>query len=701
MKPTSNLSKHLLQEVLPAFLFTSLVLVIQPFTVNGQTGTFIPTGSMTTPRFQHTVTPLANGQVLVVGGASATNPFNPVASAELYNPATGAFTATGSMATPRMDHTATLLLNGRVLVAGCAPTNPELYEPATGLFSATASMTTRRCFHAATILPNGKILIVGGIDNTGAPLASAELYDPASGAFTATGLMTTPRVKPDAMLLPNGEVLIAGGAAGIDGSAAILASAEVYDPASGVFTATGSLATARLSPGIAVLHTGKVLFAGGSTGAGGNSAPVATAELYDPTTGTFSPTGSMTTVRSKQTVALLANGQVLVTGGTGLLPFAALSSAELYDPTAGAFLATGSMTIPRFFVTPTAALLPNGRVLIAGGSFNGPVASAELYLGALPPPAPAINSHPALTTNQTSAGFTFTDTQAGVTFVCSLDSSGFTACSSGQTYSGLGQGSHTFSVEAKDSSGNLSTPASFPWTVDTTPPLISGIAAPPANPYGWNNTSVTVSFTCSVSVTFPGIGIASCAGPTTLTAQGAGLSVTGTAVDNAGNTAQASVAVNIDETNPTVTYAGNAGTYTVDQTVAITCTAADALSGVAGTTCANINGAAYSFGLGPHSYNAAATDKAGNVGNGSTSFTVQVTSAGLGNLVTQFVGNPGIASALSSKLSAAQAAAVRGDVTALDGQLGAFINQVSAQSGKSLSATQAAILIQLASALMM
>jgi hypothetical protein len=356
------------------------------------------------------------------------------------------------------------------------------------------------------------------------------------------------------------------------------------------------------------------------------------------------------------------------------------------------------MNTPRFFVTPTAALLSNGEVLIAGGSFNGPLASAELYIG--PPPAPAINSSPANPTNQTSASFTFSDTRAGVTFVCSLDSFSFTACAGGQSYFGLGQGSHTFSVEAKDSSGILSTPTSFAWTVDTTPPVISGIAAPPANSYGWNNTSVAVSFTCSVSVALPGIGIASCSGPTTLLAQGAGLSVTGTAVDNAGNTAQAKVTVNIDETNPTVTYAGNAGTYSVDQTVGITCTSADALSGIASTTCANINGAAYSFGLGPHGYNAMATDKAGNIGNGSTSFTIQVTSASLGNLVTQFVGNPGIASSLLSKLSAAQASAVRGDVDALDGQLGAFINEVSAQSGKSLSATQAAILIQLATGLM-
>jgi hypothetical protein len=679
-------------------LCSSLALVFQPATSNAQTGTFIVTGSMATPRFQHTVTLLANGQVLVAGGASATNPFNPVATAELYDPATGLFSATGAMTTTRIDHTATLLHNGQVLIVGGNSGPAELYDPTTAAFHATGSLITARNFHAATLLPNGKVLIVGGAGNNSGALASAELFDPATGAFSPAGSMLTARTGPNTMLLPNGQVLIAGGAAGAGGNAPLLTSAELYDPASGAFTATGSMTTARSGPGTAVLPTGKVLFAGGAVGSAGNVAPLASAELYDPTTGIFSPTGSMITARSKHTVALLANGQALIVGGNA---FATLASAELYDPTAGSFSATGSMITARFFVTPTAVLLPNGEVLIAGGSHNGPVASAELYIGVLPPPAPAIHSSPANSTNQTRASFAFSDTQAGVSFVCSLDASTFTTCSDGQSYFGLVQGSHTFTVEAKDHSGNLSTTTSFAWTVDTTPPLISGVAAPPANANGWNNTAVTVSFTCSLAVTLPGIGIASCPGPTTLTAQGAGSSVTGTALDNAGNTAQATVTANIDETSPTVTYTGNALTYTVDQTVGITCTAADALSGVAGSTCANINGAAYSFGLGPHNYSASAIDRAGNVGNGSTSFTIQVTFPSLGNLVAQLVGNPGIANALVSKLAAAQASAAGGDVQALDGQLGAFINQISAQTGKSLSAAQGAVLIQLATALMM
>jgi hypothetical protein len=130
-----------------------------------------------------------------------------------------------------------------------------------------------------------------------------------------------------------------------------------------------------------LLETGQVLFAGGASGPGGNSGILASAELYHPTTGTFSLTGSMTVPRSKHNAVLLASGQVLVMGGVNPSVSGPLASAELYDPTSGTFSLTGSMTIPRFFVFPTVVLLPDGQVLVAGGADNGPVASAELYIG--------------------------------------------------------------------------------------------------------------------------------------------------------------------------------------------------------------------------------------------------------------------------------------------------------------------------------
>ena len=157
----------------------------------------------------------------------------------------GTWTATGSLATARDDHTATLLPNGKVLVAGGYDgsgtlASAELYDPASGTWTATGSLATARYRHTATLLPNGKVLVAGGSDNSGA-LASAELYDPASGTWTATGSLATARDCHTATLLPNGKVLVAGG---FDGSGS-LASAELYDPASGTWTATGSLATAR------------------------------------------------------------------------------------------------------------------------------------------------------------------------------------------------------------------------------------------------------------------------------------------------------------------------------------------------------------------------------------------------------------------------------------------------------------------------
>jgi probable HAF family extracellular repeat protein len=351
--------------------------------------------------------------------------------------------------------------------------------------------------------------------------------------------------------------------------------------------------------------------------------------------------------------------------------------------------------------------LPAGVSLVRAAAINelGQIAATgsdnHAYVLTPLPPVPAINSKPPNPTNQTSAGFTFSDTQSGVSFVCSLEGSSFAACTSGQSYTGLAQGSHTFSVEASDIYGNLSSPASFSWTIDTTPPLIGGIAAPSANSYGWNNTSVTVSFACSLSIALPGVDISSCSGPTTLSAQAAGQSVTGTALDNAGNTAQTRVTVNIDETNPVVTYTGG-GMYTVDQTVNIACQATDALSGIAASTCGpDVVGPAYSFKLGAtYNYSATATDKAGNVGSGSTSFTVMVgTALNVASIVPIFEPNPGVAAAMTGKLQDAYAAFAGGNANLGDNHLNAFINQVSAQSGKSLTMAQAAQLIQYATAL--
>lgn len=338
-------------------------------------GNFADTGSMTTTRYQPTATLLPNGKVLVVGGLMSG--ITMLASAEIYDPATGIFTATGNMASARYGHTATLLPNGKVLIAGgyytSAPlsstplSSAEIYDPLTGSFTATGSMTTVRINHIATLLSSGSVLVAGG-GGTGSNqghFASAEIYDPATGIFSLTGSMTTPREDNmfSGTLLPNGKILVVGG---VDAANRILASAEIYDPATGTFSATGNVMTARYGNTVSLLPNGKVLISGGSDN--GNNT-LASAEIFDPATGTFSATGSMRTARYLSIATRLPNGNVLITGGTG-----GIASAEIYDSATGIFTATGSMASAR--AQHTATLLPNGKVLATGGSANS---SAELF----------------------------------------------------------------------------------------------------------------------------------------------------------------------------------------------------------------------------------------------------------------------------------------------------------------------------------
>jgi hypothetical protein len=232
-------------------------------------------------------------------------------------------------------------------------------------------MFVARRGHTATLLPNGKVLVAGGTGQNGVAATTPELYDPAAGLFTRTGNMATPRSEHTATLLANGKVLILGGFDTTDPKAqAVTATSEIYDPITGGFTGTGSMTTARAGHTATLLIDGRVLIAGGVTNAANGLAAVSSAEVYDPTPGSFSPTGGMVQTRASHTATLLPNGNVLVTGGSE-------STAELYEPSTGSFSTIGSMEIGRW--GHTATLLLNGKVLVAGGGARPPLATAELY----------------------------------------------------------------------------------------------------------------------------------------------------------------------------------------------------------------------------------------------------------------------------------------------------------------------------------
>src|ERR1035437_1205776 len=328
-------------------------------------GGFIATGSMKT-RYYQSAALLSNGRVLIAGGSTDITGLGDT-SAELFDPATGTFTQTGSMTVARMNQSATRLLDGRVLIAGgSGDASAELYDPASGTFRSIGPMTAIRSQPTAVLLLDGRVLLVGG----SADLTSVELYDPQTGKFTKTGSMTTARAGATATLLSDGRVLVAGGSG--------LASAEVYDPRTGAFTATGPMAVGRSGQTATRLADGRVLIAGGRV-IGLSS--LDSAEIYDPktydpktrTSGSFSPAGTMTTRRSSHTATALADGRVLLVGGAG-----SGASAEVYVPKTGQFIATGSLVSEHS--VQTATLLGDGRVLIAGGNGGyGGSSPAELY----------------------------------------------------------------------------------------------------------------------------------------------------------------------------------------------------------------------------------------------------------------------------------------------------------------------------------
>jgi N-acetylneuraminic acid mutarotase len=332
---------------------------------------------------------MPDGRVLVSGGSSSAPS---IAQAEVYNPMSGTWSATGSNITPRQEHAATLLLDGRVFVVGgvgnyfsCSfDASAETYDAGTGLWASTASVPfTVGTGAIAVTLNDGRVLVAGGGNRCGGVFSTSALYDPIANSWSVMPSMSVAREFGSAVLLGDGRVLVAGGI----GSSPFpfLTSTEIFDPSTQTWSSAGSMSAGRgtgcdgnVQSYLALLSTGDVFApVGASTGSCFGSSVNPAVDLFNAATTTWSSAASMGTARVWSTPTLLSSGKVLVAGGLDSA-FAGLSTAEVYDPSTDTWAATGALGGPRF--GHMAVRLLNGSVLIVGGQNNsGATATAEIY----------------------------------------------------------------------------------------------------------------------------------------------------------------------------------------------------------------------------------------------------------------------------------------------------------------------------------
>lgn len=334
-------------------------------------GVVSPASPMLEPRSGHSATLLPDGRILVAGGMRRNQDF--YRSAELYDPATGKFRTTGSMSLARVGHAAVLLRSGKVLIAGGwvgheSTDSVELYNPVTGQFTVVGRMTARRGRPSATLLNNGDVLIAGGADHdTPGGVASAEVFHADTLKFEAVGAMHYGRIAHTATVLADGRVLIAGGRGD-----SVTAAAELYDPKTKRFVTTGSLLTARYKHTAGLLPDGRVLIAGGSDNRDWQGA-LSSAEIYDPRAGRFTAASPLSDSRFKlpDVAEPVGSGQLLIAGGS--------KQVEIYDSPTGKFLiASGHLSDAWHFMTETR--LKDGSILLAGGYANNDQATAQTWI---------------------------------------------------------------------------------------------------------------------------------------------------------------------------------------------------------------------------------------------------------------------------------------------------------------------------------
>ena len=608
-----------------------LLLVAVPSPAAAQAGTYASAGPMSKKRDLHTMTTLPDGTVLIAGGEDGFDFFGAWNDAEIYDPVGGTFTPIVSlMSSERAEHTATLLNNGTVLIVGgqyedCCqyPSGnygprpvaaADVYDPVAHSFSAVGSLATARYEHAAVRLGDGRVLVAGGftdISYGNPPTASAEIYDPVTHAFSATGSMTMGRAAPSMILLPSGKVLVVGG-----GGSTISHTAELFDPVTGTFTATAHPPVAsETDAGLFLMSDGTVLVIGS-----GNAI-----ERYDPATDTFTSVGTLLHSYSYR------DNKILLTGGRILL--AGHHASELYDPATNTSVDAGDPGVDLF---SAGVPLSGDRALVTGGESFVPYTFLTTDLAKVFTPttnAPPVANPGGDQTVSPGAGCTASVTLDGS---ASSDPDGNTLTYSwaeGATVLGtsatitvsLGPGTHVIALTVDDGHGGSDTRSVTITVTDTTAPSVTAPGPVTLEQAGPGGTTYTPALPVATDNCDPNPVVTIAGTPAGSLFPAGTTSLTYTATDAAGNSTLGSFTVTVHDTiAPAITIASpSGGAYALMQHVAASYACTDGGSGVASCTGPVASGSPIDTTTpGPHTFTVTATDAAGNASSASATYNV-------------------------------------------------------------------------------
>ena len=317
---------------------------------------------------------LRDGRFMVVGGATGSSSNDATAAVNLYDPATGHWSAATQMLQPRAYPMVARLADGSVLVAGGSRNGQPLdtaerYNPSNGTWVAAGRLNLPRTQGNLILLQDGRALATGG-GIEGSPgwssTASVELFDPSKGVWTIGPPMSVSRARHTATLLPGGDVLVAGGATTFHGEVgSVTASAEIYSPRTNSWRAAAPMSIPRYVHQAALLANGRVLVAGGWSATSNTDASKASVEIYDPAANRWATAGSLVAARAEFVMVRLLDDRLLAVAGVGR-SYRLVDSAEIYDPAIGTWQSTGKLAEVKMW--PAAVVLADGRVLLAGGA---------------------------------------------------------------------------------------------------------------------------------------------------------------------------------------------------------------------------------------------------------------------------------------------------------------------------------------------